>query len=412
MAGRLAPDDGPVVSRSLALPPPRGSGATAPGWSRRAGWALLVAAVVLGHGAITLWLQQNLVGWGDADSSMPQRIEVAYVRALAPAAPPPPATAARAQPKPTQARRAEPAASAPTLAASDPEPEAPKLAEAVAPQPASEIEPASDAASEAVSEAVAAAAVDEPAASAPAAIASAPVTAETVFEWPPSTRLTYVLTGNYRGEVHGNARVQWVRQGFRYQVHLDITIGPSFAPLISRRMTSDGELGEQGLTPLRYDEATRLPFQTPRRISLHFTPDWVTLANGSQQAALPGVQDAASQFVQLTWLFTTQPELLRAGNTVTVALALPRRVGRWIYDVLGQERLATPVGEIDTFHLKPRLGQRRHGNELSAEIWFAPSLQYLPVRIRIQQDADTYVDLALDSAPMQAAPAAEASAPR
>jgi hypothetical protein len=224
------------------------------------------------------------------------------------------------------------------------------------------------------------------------------------FEWPLSTRLTYVLTGNYRGEVHGSARVQWVRQGPRYQVHLDVAIGPSFAPLISRRMTSDGELGEQGLLPRRYDEATRVLFQRPRQATVQFTPERVTLANGNQQLALPGVQDTASQFVQMTCLFTTQPELLRAGNAVTMPLALPRRMGQWIYDVLGQERLATPVGELDTFHLKPRLGEGRPGSELSAEVWFAPTLQYLPVRIRIQQDADTFIDLLLDAAPLQAAP--------
>jgi len=195
-----------------------------------------------------------------------------------------------------------------------------------------------------------------------------------------------------------------VRQGPRYQVHLDVVIGPSFAPLISRRMTSDGELGEQGLVPRRYDEATRVIFQQQRQATVQFTPEQVTLANGSQLLALPGVQDTASQFVQMTWLFTTQPELLRAGNTVTMPLALPRRMGQWVYDVLGQERLSTPVGELDTFHLKPRLGERRPGNELSAEVWFAPALLYLPVRIRIQQDADTFIDLLLDGPPLQAAP--------
>jgi hypothetical protein len=252
------------------------------------------------------------------------------------------------------------------------------------------------------SAAVDSAALVSPAASAPAA----------VFEWPPSTRLTYVLTGNYRGEVNGSARVQWVRHDSHYQVHLDVAIGPSFAPLISRRMTSDGELGERGLTPHRYDEATRVLFRQPGRATVLFGPELVTLADGSQQQALPDVQDTASQFVQLTWLFTTQPELLRAGNTVTMALALPKRTGRWVYDVLGQEQLYTPIGVLDAYHLKPRLGERRPGNELSAEVWFAPTLQYLPVRLRIAQDADTFIDLMLDSAPMQAAPEAAASAPR
>ena len=82
------------------------------------------------------------------------------------------------------------------------------------------------------------------------------------------------------------------------------------------------------------------------------------LANGKRRATLPGVQDTASQFVQLTWLFTTQPELLRAGNTIEVPLALPRNVDRWVYDVLGEETLYAPFGAVDTLHLKPRARAR------------------------------------------------------
>ena len=364
---------------------------------RRSGWWALLGGVLLAHALATLWLQDNLAGWGEGDKPMPPRMEVAFVQVLAPAAPPPaPGPGARAAKKPAKARAVLPAASAPLPEVVPPAAEPPVLAEAVV-EPA--LPPLAVAAASAPWAVAEAATVP-----APMATASAPAATVAAFEWPPSTRLSYSLTGNYRGEVHGSARVQWVRQGSRYQVHLDIAIGPSFAPLISRRMTSDGTLGEQGLVPGRYDEATRLPFQQPRRASVLFTPEQVTLANGSQQEALPGMQDAASQFVQLTWLFTTQPELLRAGNTVTVPLALPRRAGRWVYDVLGKERLATPVGELDTFHLRPRLGERRPGNELSAEVWFAPTLQYLPVRIRIQQDAETFIDLLLDAAPLQAAP--------
>ena len=63
-----------------------------------------------------------------------------------------------------------------------------------------------------------------------------------------------------RGEVNGDAQVEWVREGSRYQVHLDVTIGPSFAPLMSRRMVSQGELSDLGLVPRRYEERTRIGF--------------------------------------------------------------------------------------------------------------------------------------------------------
>jgi Protein of unknown function (DUF3108) len=383
----------------LALRVTPGPGPGHAGWPRRVGWWSLLAVVLLGHALATLWLRDNLVGWGADDKPMPARMEVAFVQALAQASPPqPPAPAPRPAQRQTRARAAVRAASAPGT-------------DSVPPAPASEPALPAELVAPAAAEPAASESGSTSAVAAVAEAASAPPSAP-AFEWPPSTRLTYTLSGNYRGEVRGNARVQWVRQDSRYQVHVDIAIGPSIAPLMSRRMTSDGDLGEQGLVPRYYDEATRLPFRKPRRVTLQFTPEQVTLANGSQLEALPGLQDAASQFVQMTWLFTTRPELLRAGNTVTMPLALARRVGSWVYDVLGQERLTTPIGEIDTYHLKPRLGQQRPGTELSAEIWFAPTLQYLPVRIRIQQDADTFVDVMIDAAPLQAAPQAEASAPR
>ena len=36
-------------------------------------------------------------------------------------------------------------------------------------------------------------------------------------------------------------------------------------------------------------------------------------------------------------------------------------------------------------------------NALLAEMWFAPQLQYLPVRIRITQGNDNYIDLMVDT---------------
>jgi hypothetical protein len=66
--------------------------------------------------------------------------------------------------------------------------------------------------------------------------------------------------------------------------------------------------------------------------------------------------------------------------------------------------LQLPFGQVATFHVKPRREAR--GADLSAEIWFAPTLQYLPVRILIRQQSDSWVDLTLERPPLQAADAA------
>jgi Protein of unknown function (DUF3108) len=378
-----------------------------PPWRRRSLWLAVLIAVLAGHAGMSVWLNEALAGWGDAQKAHLARMDVAFVKELAPAQLPVRVTAATAASPTTQQRpRAlrEPAVVPPEPPASAVEPEVtapePTIAEA-----ASSPQAASAPVAEAVSP-VASAASDALLASAPASAPASPSTAVESFDWPPSTRLTYTLLGNYRGEVHGSARVQWVRRGDRYQVHLDVFIGPGFAPLMSRRMTSEGVLSGQGLAPQRYEEITKLPFQSPRQIGMQFGNGTVTMANGQTREALAGLQDTASQFVHLAWLFTTRPGELRVGNEVPVPLALPRRMGRWVYDVVGEEVLNTPVGALNTFHLKPRRSESRPKGELSAEIWFAPTLQYLPVRIRMQQDADTYADLMLDAAPLQAEPEA------
>jgi hypothetical protein len=345
--------------------------------ARARAWWAVVLGVMLAHWLVGHELASTIAGWGAGDE-MPARLEVAFVRELAPAAPaPPPVIVKRIR----SLRAPAAAASAPDIPAPEPLPEPREVAAlaALAPVP------------------------DLPAfAQAQDAAASAPA-----FEWPPSTRLSYSLDGWYRGELQGHAQVQWVHVGTRYQVHLDV----SAALLFTRRMTSDGELTDGGLRPRRYDEFTRVAWLDPRQLTMRFEPERVWLANGLSREAPAGVQDTASQFVQLTWLFTVRPELLRVGNRIELPLALPRRVKKVVFDIERQERLETPVGALDTFHLVPQ-AETHPGNDLTAQVWIAPALQYLPVRIRIHQDAQTYVDLKLATLPLQAEPDADLGAGR
>ena len=350
---------------------------------RRAAALTLVAVVIALHLFVTQRVSQRMAEFATRQQ-MPARIEVTYVRELE-LAPPPAAPPVVVAPVPPRSRTAAPPAAARPASAP-----APADAEATAASE-SESDPRAD-----LGAAVAAAPASAPeiASADPAAVA----TDAEAFQWPTSTRLTYALTGNYRGEVNGDAQVEWVRVGTRYQVHIDIAVGP----LISRRMSSEGELVGDRLLPSRYDEETRVLFREPRRVTILLGPDEIVLATGERRERAAGVQDAASQFIQLAALFTTRPDLLQAGGTVEVLLALRNRVGAWVYDVIGQEDIQTPIGPLATYHLRPRRVVSG-GNELSAEVWFAPQLRYLPVRLRIRQDADTFVDLMLSRRPEIAA---------
>lgn len=345
----------------------------------------LVLAVLTAH----LWLADRLVQQAQnlaLAQAMPPRMQAVFVREMALAAPPP-------RPGPAPVQRRAPRVRQAAMAASAPPPEPPI---AKAPEPVPDLAPGP-----APPElAVAAAPPPEPAAS--AALTAPP------FEWPVSTRMRYELTGNYRGEIHGQAQVEWIRAGSRYQVHLDVEVGL----VASRRMSSDGEITPEGLAPRRYDQETQLVFSTPRRAVVRFEPDRLLLDTGQWIPRWPGVQDTVSQFVQLSWLFASQPERLRVGSTVEIPLAMPRNVSVWVYDVVEEETLYTPFGEVQAFHLKPRR-EPRVGGDMTTEIWIAPRLRHLPVRFRIHPDPEAYFDLMLDRRPELAAPdVPEPPAPR
>lgn len=341
---------------------------------------LLVLAVLALHLLLGREVQRIQDGWvRDEATPSPARMQVEFVREMVLQAP---AARTASPPRRVPSQQALPgAAPAASQPASHP---------ASAPEPTPVPEPVVEAASEPP--------VAAPSAAPPVATAASATPGEEPGpEWPLSTRLSYVLSGNYRGPVTGQAQVEWLRKGRDYQVHLDVDLG-----LVARRMSSQGRLTPEGIAPQRYDEETKLILVDARRSSVLFQGGEVQLATGKREPAPHGSQDSASQFVQLTWLFLTGREPLQAGHVVRFPLVLPRRQYAWQYEVVGEELLDTPMGPVASWHLRP--GRGASGGDLTAEVWLAPALQYLPVRLVIRQDADTYIDLMLKRAPLQAAP--------
>jgi len=371
--------------------------ATEPVRRRAAAFVALVIAVVLLHGWLTARLAERMAEIDSAAAKMPARVEVAYVKTLELEAPKPLAAVVAPRPPPRpraprQAKRVEPAASAASAPVAIEEPATAGVATA-APVP----EPPAPAPVEPAPADPAPVVADAAAPAAPAASAAEG------FVWPKATRVSYLLSGNWRGELNGRAEVEWIKIDDRYQVIVAMHAGPEFAPLVARRMMSEGRIVEGGLAPERYEEETKVVTRDDRRVSMVFAPDSVTLGNGQQRVRLPGVQDTASQFIQFTWMFGSQPERLRVGNTFEFPLALPRSMNVWVYDVAEEEVMHTAIGPLNTFHLKPRRTVRRPG-EWVVDMWFAPELRFLPVRLRIEQDANTYVELVIARKPEMSGP--------
>jgi hypothetical protein len=372
-----------------------------------------VLAVLLVHLLALDGLQESLQSL-DAQVPAIERLQAVYTRVLAPAEPvavaapaarPPRAVSAAAV---AAAKAASAAADAASAVAAAEQAASAALADAELP-PVTDVAASAPGAESAATAASAATAVAAQGASDVAADANmfpAPASAQASasaplpeFSWPVSTRLRYQLNGWYNGEVLGQAQVEWLRQGERYQVHLDVSVGPSFAPLVRRRMSSDGLITPAGLAPQRYEQETTQIIGRNRRVVMSFNADSIVLARGDRVPTQADVQDTASQFIQLIYLLTTQPALRQVGQAIEFGLALPNRVDRWVYEVAETVVVETPLGAIPSIHVKPR--RRAASGNLTAQMWYAPSLQMLPVRIRIEQDEGVWIDLKLERAPEQ-----------
>jgi len=261
-----------------------------------------------------------------------------------------------------------------------------------------------------------ASAADEPAA--PAQAASQPeavpagaeqaLGAEPGAEWPRSLRLKYRLTGHYRGPVHGEAEVEWLRQGLHYQVRLRVQVGPSLAPFVRRELVSDGVISPEGIRPRRYDETTQLLLTPARRAALRFEPGRLQAADGRWHDAPEGLQDSASQFVHLAWLFLTGRVQAQEGELVALPLALPRGVHPWRYLVQERQRLESVIGVLSTWHLVPH--EVTAPGALMAEVWLAADLQFMPVQLLIRQGEENWVELSLSEPPLEEDPAPQNAA--
>lgn len=340
--------------------------------------ALVVGMVLILHWLALVYFKDQLTD-GAAIKPMPTPI---FMRMLKPAAvaPPPPKP-----PKPRKPVRAprpdtpEPAAAAPPAQDTTPEPALPDSTEG----------PQAGAPSQALPEPQA------PAIDALAALDEAPKSS-----WPADTRLSYTLKGFYRGDFAGDGQVQWQRMDERYQVQVDLHI----ASLFTGTMISQGELTEAGLQPQVYEERF---MNRVRRLG--FDGIGVTFTDGRVFPQPQGVQDTSSQFVELSHRFSTGQQPLVVGAQVALWMARPREMRLWTYDVVALETLQIPeFGAVAAYHLKPRQISNPTGL-ITAELWFAPSLQFLPVRIRINLGNDNYMDWLVNRIEQGETPAVQAT---
>ena len=293
------------------------------------------------------------------------------------ATPPPPSPVVkRTKPPPKPPAQAPEPAAAPTRA-QPPLAEPPSSPETVEPPPAAEPQPA-EPAKLAASAPEPLPALDAPASAAALSAGLAlPFSAESLS---PSTRLIYTLkTNKFPFPIHGE--LLWRNEGESYTARLHYG---AFG--LSREQTSRGLIGASGLAPERFADKYRSELAT----HFNYAQGKITFsANTPDAPMLPGAQDRLSVLLQLGALLASEPARYQPGSTVSLQTAGPRDADTWLFTVVSIASLDLPSGSILAVKLE-RNPRRQYDQKV--EVWLAPSLGYLPARIRITEANGDNVD--------------------
>jgi Protein of unknown function (DUF3108) len=216
------------------------------------------------------------------------------------------------------------------------------------------------------------------------------------LQFPPSGSFAYAATV-LRGvqPQTGSGTLEWSSDGRVY--HMRLVSTALFITVLSQ--TSVGQLGADGLQPERFSDKR---FNRSEKAA-HFNRSAqeagplgrITFSGNQSAVAIQrGGQDRLSVLVQLAGLVAASPARFAAAGKVAVQVASTEGADLWQFVLDGAERLELPAGMTQTLRL---VRNPRQEYDARLELWLAPELGYLPVRMRQTEANGDTTDLQLRS---------------
>jgi hypothetical protein len=203
------------------------------------------------------------------------------------------------------------------------------------------------------------------------------------FAIPGSMLLHYKVTAHARGlELNGQGQLRWRNDGKDYEAKLELS-GPL---LPSRIQQSIGKITAQGLAPLRFSDKAR------SEEAAHFDRDLGKVSFSSNRPDAPlmaGAQDRLSVLMQLGSMIAGSPKNFGPGTTISIQTASTRDAEVWQFTVEGPETQQLAGRELNAIKL---IRNPRKEFDQKIELWLAPALDYVPVRLRLTQPNGDWVD--------------------
>jgi hypothetical protein len=192
------------------------------------------------------------------------------------------------------------------------------------------------------------------------------------FSVPPSGELNYDTF--YNGVRNQPGTIHWSSDGLRYEMVVSVPL--PFVGTFS--WTSKGRVDAFGLAPDQYIE--KRGHRTADFTVFNRTDKQIVFTRTPNSLALPdGAQDRFSMVMQLASLVRGNPDAYKPGVTREFYVADNDSGETWPITTIGDETVGTDHGYVTARHFM-RL-PRREGDKRRIDVWLAPSLGWLPVRL-------------------------------
>ena len=210
-----------------------------------------------------------------------------------------------------------------------------------------------------------------------------PAPAEPTLAPPAPLKLRYAILGHVGFfPYQTDGFLVWAHDGKSYDARMEVDLS-----VFGRRVqTSQGRIAAAGLQPLRFSDRTH----SNRTVDFDYEQARVRFSEGTPPEPLAAnAQDHLSVLLQVGVLIAAAPQRYPAGSEIVLPAMGIHGPETWRFTVVGNENLHLPGGEIATLKLNRPPAR---GDDPGADIWLAPSLGWLPARIRLSKPGGDYID--------------------
>jgi hypothetical protein len=209
-------------------------------------------------------------------------------------------------------------------------------------------------------------------------------------DMPPSAELSYMIKARQKGiPLEGEGVMRWSLDGRRFNA-----TNEARAVLVGKILDarSEGDVDAFGLAPVSYTEKRFR--KEPATTAFDRAAGAIRFTNAEQTYPIKGgEQDRNSVIWELVAVARAARGKVKPGASWDFVVAGVRDAEPWTFRVVKQEKIGTPVGELNTLHItrvRPAESRDQH-----IDIWLAPSIEWYPARIRYSEDDGDYIEQTL-----------------